>query len=96
MAGGSCHPGRRGARREREGRTLPPREAALLRLLRRHRKRGVTRSELLEQVWRAPGNLPTRTVDMTIANLRSKIERDPSEPRIVVTVKGVGYAWGEP
>jgi DNA-binding response OmpR family regulator len=33
-------------------------------------------------------------VDMTIANLRQKIERDPSQPCIVVTVKGVGYAWG--
>jgi DNA-binding response OmpR family regulator len=31
---------------------------------------------------------------MTIANLRQKIERDPGIPRIVSTVKGVGYAWG--
>ncbi len=46
-------------------------------------------------VWDSPGDLQTRTVDMTIANLRQKIESNPSEPRIVVTVKGVGYAWGE-
>ena len=39
--------------------------------------------------------LETRTVDMTVANLRQKIEREPAEPRIVVTVKGVGYAWGD-
>jgi DNA-binding response OmpR family regulator len=32
---------------------------------------------------------------MTIANLRQKIERDASVPRIVTTVKGVGYAWGQ-
>jgi DNA-binding response OmpR family regulator len=32
---------------------------------------------------------------MTIANLRQKIERDPTDPRIVVTVTGVGYAWGD-
>jgi DNA-binding response OmpR family regulator len=32
---------------------------------------------------------------MTIANLRQKIELDAAAPRIVVTVKGVGYAWGE-
>jgi DNA-binding response OmpR family regulator len=31
---------------------------------------------------------------MTISNLRHKIESDPGSPRIVVTVKGVGYAWG--
>jgi DNA-binding response OmpR family regulator len=33
---------------------------------------------------------------MTIANLRQKIERNPADPRIILTVKGVGYAWGEP
>jgi len=32
---------------------------------------------------------------MTIANLRQKIETDPTDPKIVVTVKGVGYAWGQ-
>jgi DNA-binding response OmpR family regulator len=49
---------------------------------------------LLEQVWNVPGHLETRTVDVTIANLRRKIERDSSDPRIIVSVKGVGYAWG--
>ena len=37
----------------------------------------------------------TRTVDMTIAKLRQKIERDATDPKIVVTVTGAGYAWGE-
>jgi DNA-binding response OmpR family regulator len=32
---------------------------------------------------------------MTIANLRQKVEKNPSKPLLVVTVKGVGYAWGE-
>jgi DNA-binding response OmpR family regulator len=54
----------------------------------------VTRAELLEEVWKAPGDLETRTVDMTISNLRHKIERNPARPYLVVTVKGVGYAWG--
>ena len=53
------------------------------------------RSELLEQVWGTVGTLQTRTVDMTIAKLRQKIERDPSQPEIIVTVTGVGYAWAE-
>jgi DNA-binding response OmpR family regulator len=73
---------------------LTAREARILRLLHSNRNRAVTRAELLERVWGASGRLQTRTVDMTIANLRQKIERDSSEPRIVVTVKGVGYAWG--
>lgn len=77
---------------------LTAREAGILRWLHRHRQRAVTRAELLQSVWGAPANaiddLQTRTVDMTIANLRQKIERQPAVPRIVVTVKGVGYAWG--
>ena len=76
--------------------TLTPREAGILRWLHRHRARAVSRQELLERVWGAPGDLDTRTVDMTIANLRQKIERDAASPKIIVTVKGVGYSWGEP
>jgi DNA-binding response OmpR family regulator len=49
---------------------------------------------LLHTIWGAADEIETRTVDMTIANLRQKIEREPAEPRIIVTVKGVGYAWG--
>jgi DNA-binding response OmpR family regulator len=73
---------------------LTAREAQILRCLFQHRTRAVDRSELLERVWGQRGDLQTRTVDMTIANLRQKIERDPSRPEIVVTVKGVGYTWG--
>lgn len=75
---------------------LTPREVGILRWLHRHRERAVTRGELLQTVWGASDDLETRTVDMTIANLRQKIEREPAEPRIIVTVKGVGYAWGRP
>lgn len=73
---------------------LTAREVGILRWLHRHRARAVTRAELLEQVWAARADMETRTVDMTIANLRQKIERDPANPKIVVSVKGVGYAWG--
>jgi len=73
--------------------SLTPREAGILRWLHLHRARAVSRKELLVHVWGAAADLETRTVDVTIANLRQKIERDPSEPRIVVAVKGVGYAW---
>ena len=73
--------------------TLTAREVGILRWLHRHRNRSVTRAELLEQVWGTLGTLQTRTVDMTIAKLRQKIERDPSKPGIIMTVTGVGYAW---
>jgi DNA-binding response OmpR family regulator len=73
---------------------LTAREANILSWLHEHRTRGVSRAELLTEVWGASADQQTRTVDMTIANLRQKIEADPANPRIVVTVKGVGYAWG--
>ena len=74
---------------------LTKREVDILRWLHQHRDRPVSRAELLEEVWGQPGDLQTRPVDMTISNLRHKIEPDPSHPRIVITVKGVGYAWGD-
>ncbi len=73
---------------------LTAREVGLLRWLHRHRVRAVTRGELLEHVWGLSAQMETRTVDVTVANLRKKIERDPKAPRIIVSVKGVGYAWG--
>jgi len=73
---------------------LTRRECDILRWLHTHRPRPVSRAELLEHVWGVPGTLRTRTVDMTISNLRRKIESDPTRPRLVVTVKGAGYAWG--
>ena len=75
--------------------SLTPREAGIIRWLYRHSGRAVPRAELLEQLWSVPGDMATRTVDMTIANLRKKIERDPADPRIIVSVTGVGYAWGQ-
>jgi DNA-binding response OmpR family regulator len=87
--------GRLTAIRDRQVTTLTAREGAILRWLHRHRTRAVTRAELLEQVWNLRPDTETRTVDMTIANLRSKIERDPADPKIVLCVKGVGYAWGQ-
>jgi two-component system response regulator RegX3 len=91
--------GRCEARRDRASMALTPREVGILRWLHRHRTRAVSRVELLQTVWGAPADaaseLETRTVDMTIANLRQKIEREPAEPRIIVTIKGTGYAWGQ-
>jgi DNA-binding response OmpR family regulator len=82
------------ARRGKNEISLTAREVGILRWLHRHRARAVSRGELLEQVWGARPDMETRTVDMTIAHLRQKIERDPAAPKIVVSIKGVGYAWG--
>ena len=87
--------GRLTARRGDETISLTPRETGILRWLHRQRARAVTRAELLERVWGSTGDLQTRTVDMTIANLRQKIERNPANPQIVVTITGAGYTWGE-
>jgi DNA-binding response OmpR family regulator len=73
---------------------LSPREAELLRWLHRHRERAVERKEILEHVFRVSPNIESRSVDMAIATLRKKIERAPDRPAIIVSVKGLGYAWG--
>ena len=55
----------------------------------------MTRDEFLLQVWQyKSAAVETRTVDNTLAALRKKIERDPAEPAIVLTVRGSGYRWG--
>ena len=86
--------GRYVGRRGRRSFTLTAREAGILRWLHLHRARAVSRAELLEHVWGVSASMETRTVDVTISNLRQKIERDAATPRVIVSVKGVGYAWG--
>jgi DNA-binding response OmpR family regulator len=74
---------------------LTRREADVLRYLHEHQQRPVPRDELLHKVWGYARNLEieTRTVDIHIANLRRKIERDPRSPQHLVTVRGGGYRW---
>lgn len=72
---------------------LTAREVGILRWLHLQRGRVVTREELLEEVWGMSSGLKTRTVDVTILYLRRKIERKPGHPRIVLSVKGLGYQW---
>jgi two-component system response regulator MtrA len=50
---------------------------------------------LLEQVWGYRHAADTRLVNVHVQRLRSKIERDPEHPEIVVTVRGIGYKAGE-
>lgn len=77
-----------------EPRQLTEREAELLAYLARSPGRALSRAELLRHVWGLdPRGIDTRTVDMAVARLREKLS-EPSEPRVVVTVRGKGYMLG--
>jgi DNA-binding response OmpR family regulator len=69
------------------------REFQLLRVLASRAGEVITRSELLDQVWGLEEYPTTRTVDTHVASLRAKIEREPTTPEHVLTIRGVGYKW---
>jgi two-component system response regulator RegX3 len=70
---------------------LSPKEYQLLYLLVRHRGEVLTREELIEEVWGQDFMGDPKTLDVHIRWLREKIEPNPSEPRYIITVRGVGY-----
>jgi DNA-binding response OmpR family regulator len=72
---------------------LTRKEFGLLRLLAARSGEPVTRDDLLNEVWGYDANPTTRTVDNHVASLRAKLEENPSEPRHLFTVHGVGYKW---
>lgn len=74
--------------------SLTPLEFDLLVALARKPWQVFTREVLLEQVWGYRHAADTRLVNVHVQRLRSKIERDPERPDIVVTVRGVGYKAG--
>lgn len=81
---------------KRDGEQLPltPLEFDLLVALARKPWQVFTREVLLEQVWGYRHAGDTRLVNVHVQRLRSKVERDPEHPQIVVTVRGVGYKAG--
>ena len=68
-------------------------EARLLRHLIRHAGRVVARKSLLEEVWGLQEDTDTRAIDNFIVRLRKYIEDEPSQPRHLLTVRGVGYRF---
>jgi DNA-binding response OmpR family regulator len=70
---------------------LTPKEFDLLVALLRRRGAVAKRGDLLREVWRVPASLETRTLDTHIAELRRKLERDPGNPRHILTVRKSGY-----
>ena len=72
---------------------LAAREFRLLRYLIDRPGTAISRTELLQAVWGYSAHSSTRTVDVHIANLRRKLERDHTSPEMIVTIKGVGYRF---
>ena len=72
---------------------LAPRELDLLFAMVRNRDKVVSRQQLLTEVWGHTGEVVTRTVDTPVAELRRKLEADPSSPRYIQTVRKVGYRF---
>ena len=81
-------------RRDGQVISLTPLEFDLLVALARKPWQVFTREVLLEQVWGYRHAADTRLVNVHVQRLRSKVERDPERPEIVVTVRGVGYKAG--
>jgi two-component system response regulator MtrA len=75
---------------------LSPTEFRLLVELARAPGRVFTRDVLLERVWGYDYLGDSRLVDMAVQRLRSKVELDPGDPKLIETVRGVGYRAGRP
>lgn len=73
---------------------LSPKEFRLLELFMNYPRRVWSREQLLDQIWGADFVGDSKTVDVHIRWLREKLERDPSHPEYVVTVRGFGYRFG--
>jgi two-component system, OmpR family, response regulator RegX3 len=70
---------------------LPLKEFDLLELLLRNAGRVLTRGQLIDRVWGADYVGDTKTLDVHVTRLRAKIEDDPRAPRLLLTVRGLGY-----
>jgi len=82
------------ARRQGKEIEITTREAALIQYFAANPNRVISREELYKEVWNdIYTELGTRTTDMHIAKLRSKIERDSADPQIIKTVRGAGYKY---
>jgi two-component system response regulator RegX3 len=72
---------------------LPLKEFELLELLLANAGRVLTRDTLISRIWGADYVGDTKTLDVHVKRLRSKVEDDPSHPRRIVTIRGLGYKY---
>ncbi len=75
---------------------LPLKEFELLEQLLQHAGRVVTRDSLIDRVWGFDYVGDTKTLDVHIKRLRSRIEQDPSKPSLITTIRGLGYRFEAP
>ena len=75
---------------------FPLKEFELLELLLRNAGRVLTRGQLIDRVWGADYVGDTKTLDVHVKRLRSKVEEDPSNPTRIVTIRGLGYKYEVP
>ena len=68
-------------------------ELRLLRYLIEHRGEVLSRDRLLDEVWGYDATPVSRTVDVHVASLRSKVERNPAHPDFIITVHRAGYRF---
>ena len=71
--------------------SITPQVFDLLEYLLRNSGRVLTRGQLIDRVWGADYVGDTKTLDVHVKRLRSKIEEDPAKPQHLVTVRGLGY-----
>lgn len=72
---------------------LPLKEFELLEFLMRNEGRVLTRGQLIDRVWGGDYYGDTKTLDVHIKRLRSKIEKDPANPQLIQTIRGLGYKF---
>ena len=72
---------------------MPLKEFELLELLLRNAGRVLTRGQLIDRVWGSDYFGDTKTLDVHIKRIRAKIEDDPGEPVLLLTVRGLGYRF---
>src|SRR5690606_2151005 len=72
---------------------MPLKEFELLEVLMRNAGRVLTRGQLIDRVWGSDYFGDTKTLDVHIKRIRSRIEKNPSEPVMLVTVRGLGYRF---
>jgi DNA-binding response OmpR family regulator len=70
-------------------------EFELLRTMAAHPGRVYSRQMLLESLWGSSDYRDPRTIDVHVRHLREKLEKDPKEPELIFTVRGVGYRFRE-